>query len=107
MVKAAPRNSATHTNQFTPGFTVNPLTLEKQERAFGGARLGGRPPGIGGGDKCQRCEKVVYMSEKVPGPVNTVYHRKCLTCKTCSKPLDSNAPVKNNEVYCRGCLQRA
>eukprot|EP00842_Homolaphlyctis_polyrhiza_P007033 jgi/Hompol1/919/HPOL_001053-RA len=45
-------------------------------------------PKFGGGAACPRCTKPVYFTEQVAGP-GGLWHKACLTCKTCNKSLTS------------------
>jgi len=36
----------------------------------------------GGGDKCPRCQKIVYPAEKL-GACSASWHKGCFKCKTC------------------------
>eukprot|EP00123_Amoebidium_parasiticum_P012419 comp21339_c0_seq1/m.29251 comp21339_c0_seq1/g.29251 ORF comp21339_c0_seq1/g.29251 comp21339_c0_seq1/m.29251 type:complete len:200 (-) comp21339_c0_seq1:148-747(-) len=59
-----------------------------------------------GTDVCPRCEKKVYMAEKVLG-AGYSWHKSCFRCKTCSKNLDSTTcQDKDSEVYCKGCYAK-
>lgn len=89
------------------GFTVNPVSGRKEERGAGGAKIGAKPAGLGGGDACPGCGKAAFMSERVGGPMGTFWHRNCLKCATCSKQLDSMGHMKNDTVYCRDCSKKA
>lgn len=97
--------SGVHTGAYTPGFTVNPVTGEKEQRGVGGAKLGAPVTGLGTKDACPLCNKPVYFSDSVPGPKLAKWHRKCLQCMDCQKNLDSNATVQpDNKIYCRDCV---
>ncbi|CAO3613354.1 unnamed protein product [Cunninghamella blakesleeana] len=64
-------------------------------------------PVFGGAPNCKRCDKAVYMAEKVVGPGGAIYHKSCLTCKECNKQLDSTTITeRNGEAYCRTCYTR-
>eukprot|EP00123_Amoebidium_parasiticum_P011960 comp21025_c0_seq1/m.28235 comp21025_c0_seq1/g.28235 ORF comp21025_c0_seq1/g.28235 comp21025_c0_seq1/m.28235 type:complete len:207 (-) comp21025_c0_seq1:592-1212(-) len=57
-------------------------------------------------DICPRCEKKVYMAEKIVG-AGSSWHKMCFKCKLCNKTLDSTTCVdKNNELYCKGCYAK-
>ena len=56
--------------------------------------------------KCPRCSKAVYFTEQAIGP-GGMYHKACLTCKQCSKGLDStNLTEREGEPYCKNCYGR-
>ncbi|TPX68064.1 hypothetical protein SpCBS45565_g03350 [Spizellomyces sp. 'palustris'] len=61
---------------FTPGFIVNQAGL-KELRGPGGVKLGDNEAlkSLGGSSTCPACGKAVYMSDQVPGPLNTKWHR--------------------------------
>jgi hypothetical protein len=63
------------------------------------------PAVVGGKNTCPRCHKEAYTFEQVPGPLATVYHKKCLTCAGtgCKKALDSFAKMDGGLPYCVGC----
>ena len=42
---------------------------------------------FGGGNKCPRCSKTVYMAEQVLAAGNH-YHKMCCKCDECGKALD-------------------
>ncbi|KAI9300821.1 hypothetical protein BJ944DRAFT_252798 [Cunninghamella echinulata] len=63
-------------------------------------------PVLGGSPNCIRCNKAVYMAEKVIGP-GGAWHKNCLTCKECNKRLDSTTLTeRNGEAYCKTCYTR-
>mmetsp|Transcript_16786 Transcript_16786/g.33617 ORF Transcript_16786/g.33617 Transcript_16786/m.33617 type:complete len:281 (+) Transcript_16786:120-962(+) len=87
----------------------------------GGSPYGSRTPGsagsegsasnklagrFGGGDKCPRCNKTVYMAEAKEGPNNIKFHRSCFSCLTCAKTLDSHFSERKGELYCKPCYTR-
>jgi len=54
-------------------------------------------------DICPRCSKAVYAAEAVMG-AGVKYHKLCLRCISCNKPLDStNMADRDGKIYCRGC----
>jgi len=57
-----------------------------------------------GGPGCPRCGGKVFHAEQMFSKNNT-YHKKCFSCKSCKRPLDSvlacDAP--DGEIYCKGC----
>eukprot|EP01136_Pigoraptor_vietnamica_P028798 Opistho-1_new@86660 len=58
---------------------------------------------FGGGDKCPRCGKTVYLAEKVVG-AGCSWHKTCFTCKDCNKGLDSTSLAdKDGEIFCKAC----
>ncbi|KAL8609546.1 hypothetical protein ACOMHN_000602 [Nucella lapillus] len=61
---------------------------------------------FGGGEKCPRCRKTVYMAEKVIG-AGQAYHKSCFRCQACSKGLDSTILTQHeSEIYCKACYGR-
>ncbi|KAF8990251.1 hypothetical protein BDQ17DRAFT_1372140 [Cyathus striatus] len=59
---------------------------------------------FGGTHYCPRCSKPVYAAEQVMGPGRKLYLKQCLTCKSCSKRLDSLSLVEHEEEpYCKNC----
>ena len=58
----------------------------------------------GGGEKCVRCEKTVYKVEEIKGPGLKIYHKRCFSCKECSRALNSSILCdKDGEAYCKHC----
>ncbi len=49
---------------------------------------------------CPKCLKKVYMSDTVNGPRATTWHRACLACAVCRKPLDTYAVLLDGQVFC-------
>ena len=42
------------------------------------------------------------------GPMNSTWHKRCLVCVGCRKPLDSMAVLRDtNKVYCSSCARKA
>ena len=58
---------------------------------------------LGGGSKCGKCGKSVYMNEEVK--FNQVsWHKVCFKCTTCSKTLDLGSCADHaGKVYCKAC----
>lgn len=85
--------------------TVNPVTGRREERTYGGALVAGKvasPPKLD--SKCPRCGKTVYLAERVLGPRGIDWHKQCLRCKECTKPLDQGTVAEHDqEAYCRPC----
>ncbi|XP_051800738.1 F-actin-monooxygenase MICAL2 isoform X1 [Acanthochromis polyacanthus] len=55
------------------------------------------------GDKCHRCEKRVYMVERVCAE-GLYFHRECFRCSTCSSALRQGAQAFHSEegkLYCK------
>ena len=51
-----------------------------------------------------RCEKTVYKVEEIKGPGLKIYHKRCFTCKECSRALtSSNLTDKDGEAFCKHC----
>ena len=55
-------------------------------------------------DSCLRCEGAIFEPERFKSKFAS-YHRKCFSCKSCFKPLDSSlADVvlgSDKDIYCR------
>lgn len=53
-----------------------------------------------------RCEGVIFEPERFKSKFAS-YHRKCFTCKSCAKPLDSSLSDvvvgPDNDIYCSKC----
>lgn len=63
-------------------------------------------PRWGGSDICPRCNKAVFMAEKVMGAGKT-YHKACFKCATCNKSLDSTTLCdKEEQIYCKACYNK-
>ncbi|KAK7098123.1 cysteine and glycine-rich protein 1-like isoform X2 [Littorina saxatilis] len=64
------------------------------------------PGSLGGGEQCPRCQRAVYMAEKVIGAGRS-YHKLCFRCQSCSKGLDSTILCQHEEnIYCKACYGR-
>ncbi|KAI9476492.1 MAG: hypothetical protein EXX96DRAFT_577346 [Benjaminiella poitrasii] len=66
-------------------------------------------PILGGSKRCPRCKESISIMDDTPGPLATRWHKKCLSCATCSKSLDSAAKLRQGSqgeslVYCRSCI---
>ncbi|ORY98147.1 hypothetical protein BCR43DRAFT_262360 [Syncephalastrum racemosum] len=66
-------------------------------------------PKLGGSKKCPRCEQSVPVTDDIQGPRVSHWHRKCLACAKCKKPMDSSAKVTVGDkgewlVHCRDCM---
>lgn len=59
------------------------------------------------GKGCPRCGGEVFHAELMFSK-DKKYHKKCFTCKSCTRPLDSmlacDAP--NGDIYCKGCYAK-
>jgi cysteine/glycine-rich protein len=61
---------------------------------------------FGGGNKCPKCGKTVYMAEEVLAAGNK-YHKMCCKCDDCGKLLDStNLRDHGTQLYCPVCYNR-
>ncbi|KAI9310537.1 hypothetical protein BX666DRAFT_2006865 [Dichotomocladium elegans] len=65
-------------------------------------------PKLGGSTYCPRCRKSVPITDDVPGPNATRWHKKCLRCIGCNKQMDSGAKAIGDDnrgyyVQCRMC----
>lgn len=50
--------------------------------------------------KCPKCNKEVYVAEKVSS-IGKDWHRACLTCEKCNKPLAQNSHEEyEGKPYC-------
>uniref|UniRef100_A0A6U6B4H4 LIM zinc-binding domain-containing protein n=1 Tax=Guillardia theta TaxID=55529 RepID=A0A6U6B4H4_GUITH len=61
---------------------------------------------FGGGEKCPRCNKTVYLAEAREGPNMIKYHKTCFVCLLCSKSLDSRFTERRGELYCQKCYAK-
>nr|KAG5699155.1 hypothetical protein BaRGS_014454 [Batillaria attramentaria] len=62
--------------------------------------------GLGGGECCPRCNRTVYMAEKVIG-AGKVYHKLCFKCNSCNKNLDSTLLTEHEDnIYCKACYSK-
>jgi len=56
---------------------------------------------------CPRCGGEVFHAEQMFSK-DKKYHKKCFSCKACTRPLDSmlacDAP--DNDIYCKGCYSK-
>lgn len=97
---------ATYSHGLKNGFTVNPITGEKEIRDENYTiQKSQQLKGLGNSDHCPKCDKPVYVTDKVPGPFVRNWHKGCLKCAHCSKPLDSSSPTKDNQAYCSTCFR--
>ena len=59
------------------------------------------------GKGCPRCGGEVFHAEQMFSR-DRKYHKKCFTCHSCTRPLDSvlccDAP--NGDIYCKGCYAK-
>jgi len=61
-----------------------------------------------GNDKgCPRCGGEVFHAEQMFSKEKK-YHKKCFSCKACSRPLDSMLACDgpDNDIYCKGCYSK-
>lgn len=66
-------------------------------------------PRLGGSKTCPRCRQSISIMDDTPGPLASRWHKKCLSCTTCYKKLDSAAKTKAGQqgeslVFCQKCL---
>ena len=58
---------------------------------------------------CVRCGGAVFEAEKVISK-GFAFHKKCTTCKLCSKRLDASSLcagfATDPEIYCKVCLHQ-
>lgn len=59
---------------------------------------------LGNTEKCARCQKAVYMAEKVAAAGQS-YHKLCFTCLSCKKLLNSMTCCDNSDgdIFCKPC----
>eukprot|EP00053_Salpingoeca_punica_P017460 m.168276 g.168276 ORF g.168276 m.168276 type:complete len:315 (+) comp17212_c1_seq1:35-979(+) len=58
---------------------------------------------FGGGPRCPRCKKAVYLAEEVK-QAGASWHKLCFNCETCHKSLDSSTVAdKDGRIFCKGC----
>ncbi|UXI19071.1 hypothetical protein NH340_JMT05014 [Sarcoptes scabiei] len=63
-----------------------------------------RPFKFGTTDICPRCQKAVYMAEKMMGGGYAWHKTTCFTCKECKKRLDTTSLCeRESEIYCKTC----
>ncbi|KAI8058317.1 hypothetical protein BDF22DRAFT_665039 [Syncephalis plumigaleata] len=80
-----------------------------QNNGSNGSVGGGHQPTrfaqLGGTSRCFKCNQRLYAIDEVPGPRATKWHRNCLACLVCRKPLDSMALMRDDTdgPYCRMC----
>lgn len=98
---------------FAPKYTATLLPAEPETtlaKTLSGSIVfaSDKPPStakLGVSEKsCARCLKTVYFVEQTVGPKGSIYHKKCLNCKTCAKVLDSVSLTEHEgEAYCKNC----
>lgn len=54
-------------------------------------------------DSCPGCKKQAFPFDKIPGPLSTWWHKKCLSCNKCKKQLDSMAKMRAETPFCSNC----
>jgi hypothetical protein len=84
------------------------FTLYNHQNNSNGNVGGGQPARLaqlGGTSRCFKCNERLYAIDEVPGPRATKWHRNCLACLVCRKPLDSMALMRDDTdgPYCRMC----
>lgn len=64
-----------------------------------------KPAGEDGG--CPRCQGAVFQAEEV-NIKGRVYHKKCLTCRNCRRPVDISimAIGPDDDIYCKVCCHK-
>jgi len=86
-----------------PGTTVEVPSGRKPNREPKPNKFGN----LGGGDKCPKCGIAPGFADRVKGPGDVFYHKKCLRCSTCDKELDGGNFCENqNQPYCPVCYGR-
>ncbi|XP_074601016.1 cysteine and glycine-rich protein 1-like [Brevipalpus obovatus] len=61
-------------------------------------------PKFGGADRCPRCDKVVYLAEKMAAGGKSWHKMSCFNCAECHKRLESTILCeKEGEIYCKSC----
>ena len=54
--------------------------------------------------KCPACKTSVYPAEACMAVDRTPFHKQCVKCKTCSKPLaPSDINEHQTQLYCKAC----
>ncbi|OTF81357.1 LIM domain protein [Euroglyphus maynei] len=62
---------------------------------------------FGGADICPRCNKAVYMAEKMMGGGYAWHKSTCFTCKECNKRLDTTTLCeRESQIYCKTCYAK-
>lgn len=60
-------------------------------------------PKWGGGTYCTRCNKSVFMAERLMA-AGGAWHKACFTCQECNKRLDSHSIREHDRnIYCNPC----
>lgn len=60
----------------------------------------------GGGPKCARCNKTVYMNEQVFA-AGRKWHKACFKCTECNKPLETMTLADHDgHLFCKTCHKR-
>ncbi|UJR25356.1 hypothetical protein I4U23_006706 [Adineta vaga] len=60
----------------------------------------------GGGEKCARCLKSVYLAERKVG-AGRAFHSSCFNCFTCKRKLDAtHLSEHKGEIYCKSCYTK-
>ncbi|XP_002735919.1 cysteine and glycine-rich protein 1-like [Saccoglossus kowalevskii] len=76
---------------------------KQPQKTWSGGSGGSTGGSFGGGDRCPRCGKAVYMAEKIIGAGES-WHKVCFTCAICGKSLDSTTCTdREGEVFCKAC----
>ncbi|XP_015791240.1 cysteine and glycine-rich protein 1 [Tetranychus urticae] len=62
---------------------------------------------FGGSEICPRCNKAVYMAERMMGGGSAWHKTSCFNCKECHKRLESTTLCeKDREIYCKNCYRK-
>jgi len=70
----------------------------KSNNGTGGGRA------FGGTEVCHRCNKAVYMAERMIGAGAAWHKITCFTCFDCKRRLESTSLCeKDGEIYCKTC----
>ena len=89
---AAPESAAAVQTPSVPTVAASGHKLKSRTLSFGG----------GGGEKCHRCRKTVYVAERAQAQGN-VFHKLCFTCTECNSKLGPNnwCVDTGGNLYCK------
>ena len=89
---AAPESAAAVQTPSVPTVAASGHKLKSRTLSFGG----------GGGEKCHRCRKTVYVAERAQAQGN-VFHKLCFTCTECNSKLSANnwCVDTGGNLYCK------
>lgn len=68
---------------------------------------GNGQPKFGSRDICPRCNKAVYIAEKMNAAGHAWHKTTCFNCKECNKRLESTTLCeRESEIYCKTCYSK-